>query len=232
MSEPIGYSTTAVAACHASAVLLAGLATFWVAGFQGGASFDLQKPDAVFNCHPLFMIIGFVIVFGEGILAYRLLPLSRPARKLAHLIINGMAMLLALVGVWAVFKFHSLKSIPDLYSLHSWCGMSVLVLFAFQWLFGLYAFFYPTTSLAARQAFMPWHTFLGVFLFCFTLATASQGVLEKMTFRFAGGIDKRGTESIVANMLGLMIFAFGAIVIWTATVVDKARNDDGYRVLQ
>ncbi|CAI5515246.1 unnamed protein product [Closterium sp. Naga37s-1] len=197
---------------------------------SGGASWDSQKPDAIFNYHPLFMIVGFVVVFGEGILAYRLLPLSRPARKVAHLVINGVALLLALVGVWAVFKFHSLKSIPDLYSLHSWCGMGVLVLFALQWLSGFYAFFYPTTSLAARQSFMPWHTFLGVFIFCFALATASQGVLEKMTFRFVGGLDKRGPEAIVANLLGLMIFAFGAIVIWTATVVDKARVEE-YRVL-
>ncbi|CAI5960878.1 unnamed protein product [Closterium sp. NIES-64] len=175
MSEQSGFPTTAVAACHASAVLLAGLVTFWVVGFQGGAGWDSQKPDTLFNYHPLFMIVGFVVVFGEGILAYRLLPLSRPARKVAHLVINGVALLLALVGVWAVFKFHGLKSIPDLYSLHSWCGMGVLVLFALQWLSGFYAFFYPTTSLAARQAFMPWHTFLGVFLFCFALATASQG---------------------------------------------------------
>ncbi|CAI6008523.1 unnamed protein product [Closterium sp. NIES-65] len=226
MSEQSGFPTTAVAACHASAVLLAGLVTFWVVGFQGGAGWDSQKPDTLFNYHPLFMIVGFVVVFGEGILAYRLLPLSRPARKVAHLVINGVALLLALVGVWAVFKFHGLKSIPDLYSLHSWCGMGVLVLFALQWLSGFYAFFYPTTSLAARQAFMPWHTFLGVFLFCFALATASQGVLEKMTFRFAGGLDKRGPEAVVANLLGLMIFAFGAIVIWTATLVDKARVEE------
>ncbi|CAI5487612.1 unnamed protein product [Closterium sp. Naga37s-1] len=116
---------------------------------SGGASWDSQKPDTLFNYHPLFMIVGFVVVFGEGILAYRLLPLSRPARKVAHLVINGVALLLALVGVWAVFKFHSLKSIPDLYSLHSWCGMGVLALFALQWLSGFYAFFYPTTSLAA-----------------------------------------------------------------------------------
>ena len=36
------------------------------------------------------------------------------------------------VGFAAVFDFHRAAKIPDMYSLHSWCGMATLVLFCVQ----------------------------------------------------------------------------------------------------
>lgn len=35
-------------------------------------------------------------------------------------------------GFAAVFEFHKAAKIPDMYSLHSWCGMATLVLFCIQ----------------------------------------------------------------------------------------------------
>ncbi|GJP42203.1 hypothetical protein CLOM_g1797 [Closterium sp. NIES-68] len=119
------FPSASVLACHASALLLAGIIIYWVVEFYGGVTREI-------HWHPLLMTIGFIIVFGQGILAYRLLPFSRPARKIAHLVINGVALVLALVGVTAVFKFYQIDSVQHLYSLHSWCGSVVLVLFACQ----------------------------------------------------------------------------------------------------
>eukprot|EP00475_Leptophrys_vorax_P009218 TRINITY_DN16088_c0_g1_i3.p1 TRINITY_DN16088_c0_g1~~TRINITY_DN16088_c0_g1_i3.p1 ORF type:complete len:230 (+),score=12.81 TRINITY_DN16088_c0_g1_i3:90-779(+) len=167
-----------------------------------------------------------------AILAYRLLPVARPTRKAIHLTLNGFALLLGLAGVLAVYRFHALRSIPHFYTLHSWCGLAVMVLFTVQWFLGLYYYMYPGASQPIRVAFMPWHTFLGLFLFVLALATASQGLQEKMVFRYSsGGVDKRGAESVLANLLGLSIFVWGAVVIWVGTVVDKPR-DDGYRIIQ
>lgn len=36
------------------------------------------------------------------------------------------------VGVVAVFDFHKAANIPDMYSLHSWCGMATFLLFCVQ----------------------------------------------------------------------------------------------------
>eukprot|EP00475_Leptophrys_vorax_P009217 TRINITY_DN16088_c0_g1_i2.p1 TRINITY_DN16088_c0_g1~~TRINITY_DN16088_c0_g1_i2.p1 ORF type:complete len:275 (+),score=12.45 TRINITY_DN16088_c0_g1_i2:46-870(+) len=222
----------ATTACHALAALLAVLVVYWVVYFQGGFGWAASNPDAVFNIHPPLMLIGFIVVFGEAILAYRLLPVARPTRKAIHLTLNGFALLLGLAGVLAVYRFHALRSIPHFYTLHSWCGLAVMVLFTVQWFLGLYYYMYPGASQPIRVAFMPWHTFLGLFLFVLALATASQGLQEKMVFRYSsGGVDKRGAESVLANLLGLSIFVWGAVVIWVGTVVDKPR-DDGYRIIQ
>ncbi|GJP82324.1 hypothetical protein CLOP_g12575 [Closterium sp. NIES-67] len=220
------FPSASVLACHASALLLAGIIIYWVVEFYGGVTREI-------HWHPLLMTIGFIIVFGQGILAYRLLPFSRPARKIAHLVINGVALVLALVGVTAVFKFYQIDSVQHLYSLHSWCGSVVLVLFACQWIAGFYTFFYPTNTYTARETAKPWHTFMGIFLFCLALATASQGIAEKMANTFNNeGVSKRSLYSVVANLVGLAIFTYGGVVIWTATVVDKAQEDVAYRILE
>lgn len=40
--------------------------------------------------------------------------------------------LLSLPGLVAVFDYHRKKGYPDLYSLHSWCGLLVFVLYFVQ----------------------------------------------------------------------------------------------------
>lgn len=84
-----------------------------------------------------------------------------------------------------------------------------------QWLVGLYTYLYPGAPVNTRQMIMPWHTFMGVFIFVLALTTASQGALEKLTFRFAGGLAKRGAEALLVNSLGMLFFVWGALVLLT-----------------
>lgn len=84
-----------------------------------------------------------------------------------------------------------------------------------QWLVGLYTYLYPGAPVSTRQVVMPWHTFMGIFIFVLALTTASQGALEKLTFRFAGGLAKRGAEALLVNSLGLLFFVWGALVLLT-----------------
>jgi cytochrome b-561 len=60
--------------------------------------------------------------------------MDRNTRKGIHLGIQTAAFLLAVVGVRAVFKFHNEHSPPiaNMYSLHSWLGIAVMVLWALQ----------------------------------------------------------------------------------------------------
>lgn len=47
-----------------------------------------------------------------------------------HATLHGVGLICAIVGIVAVFRFHNEHKITDLYSLHSWLGMFVLVLFS------------------------------------------------------------------------------------------------------
>lgn len=52
--------------------------------------------------------------------------------KLLHAALMLLALLLSIVGLCAVFSFHNAKKIPNMYSLHSWVGITTTALFAAQ----------------------------------------------------------------------------------------------------
>lgn len=70
-----------------------------------------------------------------GAVLYRV-PLTWGQNKRPWKLLHGALMLLGLVlavlGLCAVFDFHNANAIPNLYSLHSWVGVATVGLFAAQ----------------------------------------------------------------------------------------------------
>lgn len=70
-----------------------------------------------------------------GAVLYRV-PLTWGQNKRPWKLLHGALMLLALVlailGLCAVFDFHNANNTPNLYSLHSWVGVATVALFAVQ----------------------------------------------------------------------------------------------------
>lgn len=63
---------------------------------------------------------------------------------------------------------------------------------------------------------MPYHAFVGTFLYVLGLATASLGILEKVTFlQDSGIIGYHARELYLADCLGLAIWVTGAAVLLT-----------------
>ena len=52
--------------------------------------------------------------------------------KLVHFGLQLLAFAIAIWGLKAVFDFHNHNKIPNLYSLHSWCGLTTVILFGCQ----------------------------------------------------------------------------------------------------
>jgi cytochrome b-561 len=57
---------------------------------------------------------------------------SKPKVKLLHMIIQATAFAFGVVGLKAVFDFHNHNNINNMYSLHSWIGITAFVLFSCQ----------------------------------------------------------------------------------------------------
>lgn len=74
--------------------------------------------------------------FFPGLVSWRIIPTSvdRNTRKAIHLGVQAAAYALAIVGVRAVFKFHNehVPAIANMYSLHSWLGIVVMILWGLQ----------------------------------------------------------------------------------------------------
>ncbi|XP_011384897.1 cytochrome b561, partial [Pteropus vampyrus] len=116
----------------------------WLGLYRGGIAWESALQ---FNVHPLCMVIGLVFLQGDALLVYRVFRNeAKRTTKILHGLLHVFAFIIALVGLVAVFDYHRKKGYPDLYSLHSWCGILVFVLYLVQWLVGFSFFLFPGAS--------------------------------------------------------------------------------------
>nr|KAF6455559.1 cytochrome b561 [Rousettus aegyptiacus] len=135
----------------------------WLGLYRGGIAWESALQ---FNVHPLCMVIGLVFLQGDALLVYRVFRNeAKRATKILHGLLHVFAFIIALVGLVAVFDYHRKKGYPDLYSLHSWCGILVFVLYFAQWLVGFSFFLFPGASFSLRTRYRPLHIFFGAAIF-------------------------------------------------------------------
>ncbi|KAJ7974210.1 cytochrome B561-1 [Quillaja saponaria] len=201
----------------------------WTLHFRGGLALVSDNKDLIFNVHPVLMVIGLILINGEAMLSYKTFSRTKSFRKIVHLTLQFLAFCLSLIGVWAALKFHNDKGIDNFYSLHSWLGLACLFLFSLQWAAGFATFWYPGGARNSRVALLPWHVFLGVYIYALAIATATTGILEKLTFLQTNQIISRySTEALLVNSLGILIVVLGGFVI-LGTIAPTNGKIDIYR---
>ncbi|KAL6885828.1 hypothetical protein ACP4OV_010089 [Aristida adscensionis] len=210
---------------HVLAVAATVLVVLWCLHFRGGIALSSHDKALIFNLHPVLMLIGFIVIAGEAILTYRSLPVSRGARKKAHLALHGAGLAAGVLGVYAVFKFHVESGIPNLYSLHSWLGVATVSLYGLQWLAGFLAFVFPGAPRAARRAALPWHALAGLLVFALAVGTAQLGFLEKLTFLQGPPLrlPKYGAEALLVNFTAVVVLLLGVAVVLATVTIDDTR---------
>uniref|UniRef100_A0A8C5PZ96 Transmembrane ascorbate-dependent reductase CYB561 n=1 Tax=Leptobrachium leishanense TaxID=445787 RepID=A0A8C5PZ96_9ANUR len=152
----------------------------WLSHYRGGFAWS---GNLQFNVHPLCMVLGMVFLCGDALLVYRVFRNeTKKATKILHGVLHIFALIISLVGIIAVFQFHKTNSIPDMYSLHSWCGIATFTLYILQWILGFVLFFIPGVAYTYRTQFKPLHVFFGICLLICSIASCLIGLTEKMLF--------------------------------------------------
>lgn len=195
-------------------VVITALVFTWTLHYRGGLALISDNKDLIFNVHPVLMVIGLVLLNGEAMLAYKTVPGTKSFKKLVHLAVQCLAFILGIIGLWAALKFHNDKGIDNFYSLHSWLGLACLFLFGIQWAAGFATFWYPGGSRNSRATLLPWHVFFGMYTYALAVATATTGILEKLTFLQTNQVISRySPEALLVNSLGILIVVLGGFVI-------------------
>lgn len=187
-----------------------------------------------FNLHPLLLSIGLIFLYGNGALVYRVFPSKNDNQKFVIKLVHAACMLLVfvitVVGLQAAFDSHNLKTdpetylpapIPNLYTLHSWVGLTAVILFAMQWLLGFSAFLYPKFSSTWRRTALPFHQYFGSAIFVLAMAAALMGLLEKAIWSI-GSYNQKGTEAMLVNFMGILFIFFGGGVCF---LLRQFKND-------
>ncbi|XP_003990897.1 plasma membrane ascorbate-dependent reductase CYBRD1 [Felis catus] len=191
----------------------------WVLHYREGLGWDGTALE--FNWHPVLVVTGFVFIQGIAIIVYRLpwtWKCSKLLMKSIHAGLHAVAAILAIISLVAVFDFHNAKNIPNMYSLHSWVGLTVVILYILQLLLGVSIFLLPWAPLSLRALVMPIHVYSGLLIFGTVIATVLMGVTEKLFFALnSSGYSTSPPEGVFTNTLGLLIVVFGALIFWIVT---------------
>jgi cytochrome b-561 len=124
------------------------------------------------------MVAGLGFSFTWGLTSFRNPLFSKPVNKTIHVLCYTLAIVCFSVGLKAVWKSHdqhSNKLIANLYSLHSWIGLTAVVLFGQNFVLGLLHFANPSTPVESRKSYMPTHIFLGVIAFITAVIAVETG---------------------------------------------------------
>ncbi|XP_028269931.1 lysosomal membrane ascorbate-dependent ferrireductase CYB561A3 isoform X2 [Parambassis ranga] len=204
----------------------------WNSRWRGGFAWDGSALQ--FNWHPVLMVTGLVVLYGNAAVLYRI-PLTwghnKLPWKLLHAAVMLLALILSIVGLCAVFDFHNAKSTPNLYSLHSWIGIAATALFAMQWVVGMGGFLLPCSPMYLRKLLKPVHVWMGIGILLLSIAACISGINEKLFFVLkgnSGGVQPYSAlppEALLGNSLGVLIFAFGLVVLKILSNYEWQRPD-------
>ncbi|XP_004514369.1 probable transmembrane ascorbate ferrireductase 3 [Cicer arietinum] len=194
---------------HLFGILSIILLLVWLLHYREGIDYDSDDGFQVFNVHPLMMFLGFIFLVGEAVMAFQTVPRERHMGKFVHMTLHLIALILGIVGLCAVFKFHNMRNIDDIYSLHSWIGIGTFCLFGLQWLFGFIVFVFPGAQDATRRKVRPWHKASGRVLLLMAICAAETGLMEKSGFL---NLKPYQRETNLVNFTGLTILLFGVFV--------------------
>uniref|UniRef100_A0A0R3RKF3 Cytochrome b561 domain-containing protein n=1 Tax=Elaeophora elaphi TaxID=1147741 RepID=A0A0R3RKF3_9BILA len=199
-----------------SAILLVAI---WMAGFDGGFTTGLQ-----FHYHPTFMVMGMIFLAGDGILVYRVFRYERKRfSKLLHLTLHTMVLIFAVVALKAVFDSHNNHKndkdepdpLPNMYSLHSWVGLTSVIAFFIQYLFGFTIFFFPGWHIPMRHFMLPYHQVFGLIILCFLAITAVMGISEQAAWHHkCWTVDHiLCSQQSFSTLLGISILMFATCIL-------------------
>ncbi|XP_017411633.2 probable ascorbate-specific transmembrane electron transporter 1 [Vigna angularis] len=200
---------------HLLFIAITTLLLVWLLHFREGvAFFSSSNPTKIFNLHPLLMVIGFILVGGEAIMIYKSAAKKSRSVKVVHLLLHLVAMVAGVLGITAVFKSKKEVGLPDMYTLHSWLGMSAICLFGLQYIIGFFSYFFPGAEMSTRASLLPWHRFMGMAIFLLAVGTAETGLLQYFQFLHLF----RSQEALIVNFTALLLFLYAFFVALSVTL--------------
>ncbi|KAE8667258.1 putative transmembrane ascorbate ferrireductase 3 [Hibiscus syriacus] len=113
---------------HLFGILAFILMLVWLLHYRGGIEYGSYDGSRVFNVHPFLMFSGFIFLSGEAMMVYKTVQATHMVQKVVHMMFQLGAFVLGVVGLCAVFKFHDMSNVEDVYSLHSWIGIATITL--------------------------------------------------------------------------------------------------------
>lgn len=207
-------------------LLLLCLTVYWVEHHKGGVVWGSTPLGIAFNWHPVLMTLSLILLYGNGALIYRVMPPRSDGHKLmlkcGHAALMMVTFVIMVIGLQAAFDSHNYADPPkpNMYTLHSWVGLTAALLFGGQWALGFAAFLFPKFSADLRALVLHLHQYFGSAILVLAGAAALMGHLEKAIWSNKE-YGKKNAEGVLVNIIGILIILFISGVIFLVTRFSK-----------
>mmetsp|Transcript_4553 Transcript_4553/g.6233 ORF Transcript_4553/g.6233 Transcript_4553/m.6233 type:complete len:276 (-) Transcript_4553:148-975(-) len=150
---------------------------------QGG----LNWRNNIFNWHPILMTAGFILSFVWALLSFRLFPFDQKVNKFIHSFFHCASVVCWSLGLFAVvqrdnhneYQYYGFYLI-DLWSPHSWIGVTTMAWYGGVFLFGLLGFGFGLIPLELRPKYIGLHVSFGIITLVLVVASMESGIAELM----------------------------------------------------
>jgi len=113
------------------------------------------------NLHPLFMVLGFVVISSMGMMTYNVLERALGIRHAVARIIHGsiqtIALLFCTVGLYVIVHTKKETGNHQFWTMHSVIGLFTYILMCGQWVLGVAVYIVPRL-----RELRPLHVWMGV----------------------------------------------------------------------
>ena len=145
----------------------------------------LNWRNSIFNWHPILMTSGFILSFVWAALSFRLFPFSHMVNKVIHSFFHCASVVCWSLGLFAVVQRDNYNQkqyfgyyLEDLWSPHSWLGVSAMSWYGIVFLFGFFGFGLGFIPHELRPKYIPMHISLGIVTTVLVAAAVESGIAE------------------------------------------------------
>lgn len=171
--------------------------------YRGGFG-GRNDPQHEFCWHVFFMTLGFTYFSSNALVTFRLLPLmSKMKLKLIHFALNFGVIVCASLGLAFVIDEKITTNKQQFQSLHSWIGITAIVLLILQTICGALVYLSQSIPFTWKEKIMPWHIRTGISIFLLGCAAILTGLKGGNTF----------TEKLIVNFTGASVIVLGFLVV-------------------
>jgi cytochrome b-561 len=151
------------------------------------------------------MFVAMIVLFSEAIMMNAVWPQGCCSRRV-HIALHFLILSIALTGVSIVIAFHFQAGFPNFVSVHSYVGLSTLILLVLQNVVGALIYYCDCCD-AWRVAYIPKHRFFGVVIFIVALAAVTLGLFDKQSL--IRNADELSTAKLIPNVLAVIVISIG-----------------------
>eukprot|EP01038_Epipyxis_sp_PR26KG_P012001 gene12001-16068_t len=176
------------------AILTATLAVLFIIVWMSGTNYDesylggLNWKELIFNWHPILMVGGLIFCSVNALVSYRILPFTHIFNKSVHVMWHTAGVVCFSTGLAAVVIGNNYPNYnqegsyySNLNSLHSFLGLTAIILYGQNYCLGFLFFLVPNISEKFKIIYKSNHIFLGLFALIAAALAAETGIMELTT---------------------------------------------------